>query len=205
MSKPQVFFIHGAEAYSRYEDFLTDLRTMPLDPFKEPSRRWTHTLREDLGENYEVFLPTMPNKQNARYIEWKIWCERHFPFLRDGVILVGWSCGGYFLARYLLENTVPFRVQHLFLLATPFENIPSENGEDGGDFAFDTERAGELADVCDGITIMHSTDDFVVPYDHALRYHEALPTAELVTFDDKNHFLIETFPELHERITTLHQ
>lgn len=203
MVKPQVFFIHGAEAYSRYEDFLADLRTMPLDPFKEPSKRWTHTLREDLGSGYEVFQPAMPNKQNAKYEEWRIWFERHFEFLRDGVVLVGWSCGGYFLAKYLIENPVPFRVGHLFLIAAPFKNIPAKNGEDGGDFAFDTTRVGELTAVCDDITIMHSTDDFVVPYEHAKRYHAALPSAKLVTFHEHNHFLIAEFPELIEQILAL--
>ena len=43
---------------------------------------------------------------------------------------------------------------------------------------------------------MHSKDDFVVPYEHALKYKEALPEAALLTFEDKNHFLVEELPEL---------
>ena len=50
---------------------------------------------------------------------------------------------------------------------------------------------------------MHSKDDFVVPYEHALKYKAALPEAELVTFEDKNHFLVEELPELVERIRAL--
>ena len=191
--KRQIFFIHGAESFSKYDDFLHYLKTAPLDPFKEPSKRWTHTLREDLGEAFEVFMPQMPNKQNAKYEEWKLWFERHFSFLHDGVILVGWSQGGYFFVKYLIENNVPFAIRALYLIAAPYANISSDNGEDGGDFQFDTTRVGELAKKVGKIKLFHSTDDPVVPYRHAEFYKEALSDAELVTFEDRSHFLQEEF------------
>jgi pimeloyl-ACP methyl ester carboxylesterase len=50
---------------------------------------------------------------------------------------------------------------------------------------------------------MHSKDDFVVPYEHALKYKAALPAAELITFEDKNHFLVEELPELVQKIRNL--
>lgn len=129
-----------------------------------------------------MFTPSMPNKQNAKYEEWKIWFERHFEYLRDGVILVGWSQGSYFFAKYLTENDFPFKIKALFLLAAPLEAHHDDTGEDGADFQFDTSRVGELTKKTDRIVIMHSKDDFVVPYEHALKYKEALPEAELVTF-----------------------
>jgi pimeloyl-ACP methyl ester carboxylesterase len=43
---------------------------------------------------------------------------------------------------------------------------------------------------------MHSTDDFLVPYEHAVALKAALPEAELITFSDKNHFLVPELPEL---------
>ncbi len=205
MNKQQVFYIHGGSSYSKYENFLEDLRTMPLrdlpgDP--EPMKKWTKTLREDLGENFEVFMPMMPNKQNAKYEEWKIWFERHFEYLHDDVILLGWSQGGYFLAKYLIENETPFKIKALLLGAAPF--APDDfGGEDGGDFAFDTTKVGELSKRTDKIFIMHSKDDFVVPFSHGERYAAALTEAEFVVFEDKNHFLIEEFPELIEKIKKL--
>ena len=50
---------------------------------------------------------------------------------------------------------------------------------------------------------MHSQDDFVVPYKHGVALSEALPKAEFVTFEDKNHFLVEEFPELVDKIQEL--
>lgn len=201
MDKQQVFYIHGGTAFSRYEDFLNHLRTKEIRdlPGTEPVRKWSSTFREDLGEEFEVFMPSMPNSQNAKYEEWKIWFERYFEHLHDEVILVGWSQGGYFLAKYLIENDVPFRIKALFLISAPFENADF-GGEDGGDFAFDTSRVGELAKKAAKIYLFHSKDDFLVPYEHALKYKNGLSEAELITFEDKNHFLVEELPELLEKI-----
>ena len=192
----QVLFIHGGSAYSDYRVFLQHLRTStPRYPNSERPARWSDSLRTQLGEAYEVFTPAMPNKENAQYEEWKIWFEQHFEFLHDEAMLIGWSQGGYFLTKYLIENATPFSIKALFLVAAPFEP-DGFDGEDGGDFNFDTSRAGELANKAEKIVIMHSEDDFVVPYQHALKYKSALPQAELMTFTDRNHFLQAEFPEL---------
>ena len=202
--KQQVFYIHGGNAYSKYESFLEHLKTKEIWdlPDAEGFKKWSSDFREELGEEFEVFMPAMPNKQAAKYEEWKIWFERHFQYLRDDVILVGWSLGGYFLAKYLIENELPFKIKALFLLAAPFE-ADGFGEEDGGDFAFDTKRVGELAKKTNNIVIMCSKDDFIVPYQHSLKYKESLSKAELVVFENKNHFLIEEFPELLEKIKEL--
>lgn len=188
-------------AFSRYEDFLNYLKTGPMwdDPLGDSPKRWKHTLRGELGDNFEVFFPSMPNQDNSKYEEWKIWFERHFQFLRDGVILVGHSQGGYFLAKYLSENTLPVAVKAVFLIAAPVK--PDEfGGEDGGDFNFDIEELSKLKEQAEKVFILHSRDDFVVPYAHAERYKKEIPSAKLVAFEDRGHFITETFPELIELI-----
>jgi len=199
--KKQVFYIHGGDSYSDHDAFLDDLRArIPRDlPNLPKLKKWTETFREDLGVEYEVFMPAMPNSHNAKYEEWKIWFERHFEYLEGSPVLVGWSLGGMFLVKYLLEEDLPFPVTTLILLAPPFEPVEGES-EDCGDFTFDNDDLAELADKVENITIMHSKDDFVVPYEHALKYKEALPNAELITFEDKNHFLITEFLELVNKI-----
>lgn len=194
--RKQIVYIHGGNAFTRYEAFLAYLKTAEIsDPLGEnPDKKWQPTIREELMETHEVYYPAMPNSKNAKYTEWKIWFERYHAFLRDGVILVGHSLGGYFLAKYLSEEKMPFTVRALYLLAAPFENDDFD-GEDGGDFAFDPEKLPRLVEQVGGVTILHSKDDPVVPYTHALRYKEALSKAELVTFEDKNHFLLPEFPE----------
>jgi len=199
--KQQVVYIHGGQAFSEYQAFLNYLKTKEIRdlPGTEVIKKWPSTLVEGLGEDFEVFTPSMPNSQNAKYEEWKIWFERYFEYLHDDVILVGWSQGGYFLVKYLIENQPKVRIKALILIAAPFE-MADFGGEDGGDFAFDTSRVGELLKKVGDITIFHSKDDFVVPYNHALQYKAALPRATFVSFEDKNHFLIEEFPELLKKI-----
>jgi len=205
MKKQQILYIHGGDAFSNYSNYLEylkviDISGLPDEP--EPPKRWSKTLREDLGEDYEVFSPSMPNKLNAQYQEWKIWFERYFEYLHDDVVLIGWSLGGMFLAKYLVENDLPFKPKALFLLAAVYGDgsLLDESGEDGGDFLYDVTRLSEIFGKVGSVTIMHSKDDFVVPYEHALKYKAALPEATLLTFEDKNHFLVEEFPELLEKI-----
>lgn len=157
-------------------------------------------MAEIWGEDGEVFTPSMPNKQNADYEEWSIWFERHFEYLRDEVVLIGWSLGGMFLAKYLSENTLPFKPKALFLLAAPCGTFANTDGDDCGNFQFDPEILSKLRDLPLNITIMHSKDDFVVPYEHAIEFKKHLPKAELITYSDKNHFLIPEFPELLDKI-----
>lgn len=202
--KKQVFFIHGGDSYSRYEDYFESLRNLPISlPGEESAVRWTKTLPEALGEGYEVFMPSMPSKYNAKYEEWALWFSRYFPYLRDGVILVGWSLGGMFLAKYLAENKLPFQSGKVFLLAAPFCTMISDGGNDCGTFQFEENVLEKLANSGLDIEIWHSEDDFVVPFSHALKFKELLPQARTRFFVDKNHFLVPELPELIEEIRSI--
>ena len=199
--KKQVFFIHGGDAFSKYEDYLASLMTLPLAlPDDENTERWTKTLAVDLGEDYEVFMPSMPSKYNARYHEWSLWFERYFLYLRDGADLVGWSLGGMFLAKYLSEHDLPFVPGRVYLLAAPCGYFSSPDGNDCGTFQFDKECLKNLQNKGFNIEIWHSKDDFVVPFEHALEYATELPGAKSHFFEDKNHFLVANLPELIEAI-----
>jgi len=203
--KQQVFYIHGGCAFSEYEAYLNHLKNMEVDSFAETHTRWNKTLADDLGEDFETIMPTFPNKYNAKYEEWKIWFENHFHLFRENLILVGWSQGSLFLQKYLASNDLPVSVKGLFLVASPHYYFKDEaSGEDGGDFNIvDTDTVELIAKKVGKIVLLHSKDDFVVSYDHTRQLHEKLPEAELVTFEDKNHFLIEEFPELLEKIREL--
>ena len=75
--KQQVLVIRGGETFSKYNDYISYLknREISLDNLKT-KKGWKNRMETDLGEDFEVFLPEMPNKRNARYLEWKIWFEK---------------------------------------------------------------------------------------------------------------------------------
>lgn len=202
--KQQVVYIHGGESFVQHEAFLERLQTKQIWdlPSALHKTKWTNRLASDLGEDYEVFLPEMPNKQNAKYTEWSIWFERHFEHFHDNIILIGCSLGAMFLLRYLSENNLPFTVKALFVMASPVQMEGFKDG-DCGDFFYDIKNSSHIQDTVKNLFILHSKDDFLVPFEHALKLQEALPKAELVTFEDKNHFLVSEFPELVEKIKRL--
>ncbi len=195
--KKQVVFIGGGNSYSSYEAYIEALRQAPLrDVLGKKKARWTDTLREDLGDDYILYMVSMPNTDNAVYEEWKIWFEKYFEYIEDKVVLVGWSLGGMFLAKYLSEGETPFSIDALFLMAAPCGWYDDGEGNDCGSFQFNPDQLSILEEKIKNIYLLHSKDDFVVPYEHALQYKKVVPEAELITFEDKTHFLVEELPEL---------
>ena len=161
----QVVFIHGGEAFANEQDWLDFLKDFEIDPYEEKSKRWKHSLTEDLGDSWEVFMPQMPNGFNAKYIEWKIWFEKYVPYLKDGVVLVGHSLGAMFLARYLSENDMPVNINKLFLLAGAFTR--DDKVEGGGQceyFYVHLDNFEKLDQSANEIVIMHSKDDACLLY-----------------------------------------
>ncbi len=204
MNKQQVFYIHGGESFKNHGDFLERLKTadlwhLPKDDGVVPQKKWTSTLPEVMGDEYEVIMPPMPNRQNAVFSEWSIWFERHFGYLEDGAVVIGFSLGAMFLAKYLSQNDLPFRPGAIFLLSGAYA-VPDFDDSDCYDFMVKPAEVRPLLGKTDNLFVLHSKDDFVVPFEHGVALADALPEAEFITFADKNHFLIEEFPELIEKI-----
>ncbi len=202
--KQQIFYIHGGESFTDYDTFIDQLKTKEIWdlPSVESKGKWTNVLPEELGDDFEVFMPAMPNKQNAKYKEWKIWFERHFDHLNDGLILMGCSLGAMFLYKYLIDNNPPVKIKALILMASPAKIEDEYNFADEGcgDFAFELNDVSKISEKADKVIIMHSKDDFLVPYEHGIRLHKIMPDSEMISFEDKNHFLVEKFPELVAKI-----
>jgi len=193
----QVVVIHGGDSFETYEEYLQSLRDFPIE--LEGSKGWKSGLGETLGPEYQVILPRMPNAMNARYLEWKLWFEKYIPLLHDGVILVGHSLGGSFLAKYLSTETFPRKIAGTFLIAPPFDTdtgrkliefnvppTPSKLSEQGGE-----------------IFLYHSTDDPIVEYAQFEKFESALPNAHARSFTDRGHFLQDEFPKLVADIKSL--
>ena len=196
--KQQLLFIHGGESFTSAQDYRAFLESFEEhDPFDtSESRKWKYTLPEALGSTWECAFPRMPNavtndySLGAHYLEWEIWFNKMKHTFRENIVCIGHSLGANFLAKYLQENTLPVRVSQLHLVAGVY-------GE--GDFTL-PETLEQVRAQCDTIYIYHSKDDEVVPFSDAEQFMTALSADELVVFEDRGHFLQETFPEIIERI-----
>lgn len=193
----QVLVIHGGTTFDSHEDYINYLKTedIALEDFcREP--RWKDLLGQELGEDYMVLNPKMPNATNARYTEWKLWFERIYDLLDKKPILIGHSLGGIFLAKYLAENNLPHKPAALILVAAPFRD---ESQESLADFAL-PDSLENINRQVNEIFLLHSKDDPVVNFTELAEYKKALPKATEMIFTNREHFSVVEFPEMVELI-----
>ncbi|CAN5749600.1 hypothetical protein BH11PAT2_BH11PAT2_01520 [soil metagenome] len=197
--KQQIFAIHGGNAFETYEEYLADLKQQEVSLERTRSTDWKGNLQKTLGDSYEVILPRMPNSNNARYAEWKIWFEKFLPQFEENIIFIGHSLGGIFLTKYLSEEKYPKKIKATLLVAAPY-NAPDDHPY--VDFNILTDLSG-LERQGGEIILYHSKDDDGVPFTNFERYQRELPSAQTRIFEDRKHFNDATFPEIIEDIIAL--
>ena len=192
--KIQIFMIHGGMTFKNKKDYLHFLETRKISI--EERIGWSSDyLKKKLGKDFEIIKPRMPLPDNAKYEEWKIHFERHFPQLRRNIILVGESLGGVFLAKYLSENKFPKKILSTYLICPPFDNS-LECGDLVGGFKLKS-NLSLLEKNSKNLYLLFSKDDNTVPVSHAEKYRKKLKNANIVIYESKNgHFKIQEFPEI---------
>lgn len=187
--------------FKNKKDYLSFLKNRQVSVEKKVtwSAEW---LDKKLGKEYEIIRPRMPLQDDAKYEEWKIHFERFIPLLRNGVILIGSSLGGIFLAKYLSEHKFPKKIRGVFLICAPFDN--TLQGEDlVGGFKLKADLS-LLEKNTKNLYLIFSEDDDVVPVSHAKKYRNKLKNADIVVYKSKNgHFKIAEFPEIVQMIKDL--
>jgi predicted alpha/beta hydrolase family esterase len=189
----QIIVIHGGTTFEEYEKYLESLstKTLNIDRFVYKPM-WKELLQDNLGDEFQVLTPSMPNKSNARYSEWKIWFEHVSSLFNDNCILIGHSLGAIFLAKYLSENDLGIKIKATILIAAPYDD---DSEEDLGDFKIEsltetlTEQAGRLV-------FFNGLDDPVISHHDLEQYQKQLPSAEFIIQSAPDHFMRVEFPEL---------
>jgi uncharacterized protein len=199
--KKQVIFIHGGDMSTSYKEYISFLKKYKIDKKKINRKKWHQDyFSKALGNKFEIIRPQMPNVLNARYLEWKIWFKKFFPFLNTEVILVGGSLGGLFLSKYLSENKFPKKIKGLFLVSAPFGDKEKYYL---ADFHFNPKNLSKLEKQCKQVNLYHSRDDKMVSFGNFLKYKKYLPNANYYEFKNRGHFMIEKFPEIIKHIKSL--
>jgi len=144
--------------------------------------------------------PEMPEPYAPNYQKWK-WMFEQFKIDQD-TILIGHSCGGGFLIRWLSENNI--KVGKVVLVAPWINPDNDPNLEiDKTFFKFDIDQ--NLVSKTDGLKVMYSTDDGKYILDTVKILKENIKNAEFQEFTDKRHFTLgsmktEEFLELLKNI-----
>lgn len=176
--------IHG---YSDKSEYLDVSRPSPSNDHWIPWLQRQLQLKGILAQ-----APDMPGFYEPNYATWKEMLERFN--LDEETILVGHSCGGGFLVRYLSENEI--KVGKVVLVA-PWLDPNKEIDKEFFDFQIDENVANKTAE----LTVMYSKDDV----ESVLTTIEILKSKtkgiKFQEFENKGHFVLNSlksdqFPEL---------
>ena len=181
--KKQVLFVHSGGAQGLHEG----------------SNDLVGYLREELGDDYEVLYPIMPDPECPEYITWKMLLARELARLRGEAILVGHSLGGSVLLKYLSEEPFEKLVAGLFVIAAPYWGKKDWRVEE---YVLRDDFSSRLAKIPQ-IFLYHSPDDEVVPFAHLKSYAEKLPDAIARETENRRHLFNRGLPELVTDIKNL--
>jgi predicted alpha/beta hydrolase family esterase len=143
--------------------------------------------------------PEMPGFYEPHYGSWKEMLERFD--LNENTILVGHSCGGGFLVRYLSEHDV--KVGKVVLVA-PW--LDPDHVIDQTFFKFKIDK--NLVSKTKGLVIMYSTDDHTEVLKSIDILKLNIEGVQFQEFKEKGHFVLdslktEKFPELLANLMTV--
>jgi predicted alpha/beta hydrolase family esterase len=157
------------------------------------------SLRRQLGPEYDVRYPRMPNEADPTMASWRPVLERELSSLPPGAVVVGHSVGGTLLIHVLADWASTTALDAIVLLAAPFI----------GDGGWASDEIGSGADLAARLPIAvpvllyHGEDDTIVPVEHVERYAAAIPRARVRRLVGRDHQLNNDLSEVASDIRDL--
>lgn len=142
------------------------------------------SLARELGGDYPIAYPRMPDEADPNYAAWKPALLAAFEGLEDGAVLVGHSVGGTTLIHMLAEDPPAFRIGALALIATPFIG---EGGWPSDELAPRHDFGERLPGV--PVFLYHGTADEELPLAHLQLYARTMPDAVVRLLEGRDHQL----------------
>lgn len=176
--------IHGKPSKEQYFD---------SNGISESNSHWFPWIQHELIINGILAqTPEMPVPYEPEYNAWKKVFEGFE--INEETILIGHSCGGGFIIRYLSENNI--KVGKVVLVA-PW--IDTEKILDTGMFDFNIDQ--NIVSKTNGITIFNSLADGKVIHDSLDKIMNETKDIKIKNFTDMGHFCYrnmntDKFPEL---------
>ena len=149
----------------------------------EADEKLAASLRDALGDGYDVRSPKMPNEGSPEVDAWKDRISAELAVMDGEVVLVGHSVGATILLKWLSEEETKMSVAGLFLVATPYA------GTGGWEVGEDVLREDFASRLPKGLPVFfyHSRDDEVAPFAHLTLYKAKLSRATFREFDGRGH------------------
>jgi pimeloyl-ACP methyl ester carboxylesterase len=155
------------------------------------------SLRRELGREYEVRYPCMPDESDPSYARWSAAIRREIADLDEGAVVAGHSVGATILVNALAEQP-PIGLGAIVLIAAPFVG---EGGWPSDEF----EPANDLgARLPPGVRVhvFHGLQDETAPPSHANLYALAIPQAQVCQLPGRDHQLNNDLREVADAVRT---
>ncbi len=165
----------------------------------EWDNKLVESLRRELGPDYEVRYPVMPNEADPQFAAWRVALEREIAALPAGAIIVGHSIGGTILVNVLAERAPAVELGAIALVAAPFVGH-------GGWKSDDIEPPSDLAARLPAgvpVFLYHGDKDTSAPVAHVALYAAAIPHAHVRRLAGRDHQLDNDLSEVASDIREL--
>jgi len=157
------------------------------------------SLGRELGPDYEIRYPRMPDEANPNNARWQAALKKEFAQLTDGAVLVGHSIGGTILLTALVEAPSKLVLSGVFLLALPFVGKGGWPSDDIQPMS----GIGKGLPPATPIYLYHGSKDETAPMDHAGLYAKAIPQAVVRRLTGRDHQLNNDLSEVATDIRRL--
>ena len=156
--------------------------------------RW---LERELGDDFRVLAPEMPDAENPGYERWRASIEEHLGTIDGPVLIVAHSFGASTVLKMLSEAPAPDQIRGLFLASTPWWEPEGWSAE----YAVTEGFADRLPEI--PIFLYHSVDDPEVARGHLDIYRAHLPNAIAREIPGSEHSFVRGLPELADDIRSV--
>jgi uncharacterized protein len=158
------------------------------------------SLGRELGPDYQVRYPAMPNEDEPDYTAWKQRIAEELEAMGDGTILVGHSIGASVLMKFLAESEPKQSLAGIFLIAAPFWH--DDDVWRWKEVELPKDVSTRLPDAV-RLFLYHGRDDEIVPFAHVAMYAKAIPHAVVRRLDGRNHQLNDDLSDVAADIKCL--
>jgi predicted alpha/beta hydrolase family esterase len=165
----------------------------------EWDNRLVASLERELGPDYEIRYPRMPDEADPDFAAWKAALKKEFAGLSEGAVLVGHSIGGTILIGALADGLAPRAPRGLILVSAPYIG---EGGWPSDEIDAMSDLGSRLPDHLP-VQLYHGGEDGAAPIAHAALYKTAIPNAVVHKLPGRDHQLNEDLSEVATGISGL--
>ena len=149
----------------------------------EGTEPFASRLREELGPDFDVSFPVMPNLADPRFGPWSERLGQILDETAEPLVVVGHSLGGSVFLKHVAETGRYEPVVGLLLVAVP---LWGREAEWEREWAL-PEGWPDAETTLPRTFLFHSRDDEVIPFSHLDRYAALLPDATVHPLDGYGH------------------